>query len=227
VLYLELRTLPAVVQELNRRGWRTKRWSTRKGRQRGGRHFTRGYLRRLLTCPTYLGQVRYRDETHPGEHPAIIDTVLWQQVQTLLCEKRGTGRERRCPSALLQGLLRCVACGCPMTGSHTTKGNRRYSYYVCVAATKRGWRNCPAPSVPAGAIEQLVLQQIRSPDLPLAVPEENTAWEALTLSEQIDGLRGLIDRIDYDGAHAKVAIVFRPSHPAPADDGPTQPREDS
>jgi hypothetical protein len=114
-----------------------------------------------------------------------------------------------------------------MTGSHTTKGNRRYSYYVCAAATKRGWRNCPAPSVAAGAIEQLVLQQIRNTDRQLASGEESTAWEALTLTEQIDRLRGLIERIEYDGAHAKVAIVFRPSHPVPADDGPTQPREDS
>ena len=145
-LYLQLRALPAVVQELNRRGWRTKRWSTRKGHQRGGRHFTRGYLRRLLTSSVYLGQVRYRDETHPGEHPAIVDGALWQHVQALLQEKRCTRREQRGPGALLQGLLRCLPCGCAMRASHTTKGSKCYRYYVCAAAQKHGWQTCPTPS---------------------------------------------------------------------------------
>src|SRR5579859_5188938 len=35
-LYLEHEGLVPVVQELNRRGWVTKRWTTRKGRVRGG-----------------------------------------------------------------------------------------------------------------------------------------------------------------------------------------------
>jgi site-specific DNA recombinase len=205
-LYLELGALPPVVKELNRRGWRTKRWATGKGQQRGGRHFTRGYLRRILTCVTYLGRVRYHDETYQGEHPAIVDAALWHQVQTLLRENRGPGRPRRPPSALLQGLLRCTACGCGMTSSHTTKRNRRYAYYVCAAATKRGWRSCPAPSVSAGAIEQLVLDQVRRAELPAR--EGDAAWETLTLSEQIGWLRNFIERIDYDGAQGKVSIAF-------------------
>src|SRR5437867_1471402 len=40
-LYLEYQALLPVVRELHRRGWRTKRWRTRKGHVRGGRAFTR------------------------------------------------------------------------------------------------------------------------------------------------------------------------------------------
>jgi site-specific DNA recombinase len=57
-LYLEYQALLAVVRELDRRGWRTKRWRTRKGHFRGGRAFTRNTLRQLLSNVTYLGQLR-------------------------------------------------------------------------------------------------------------------------------------------------------------------------
>jgi site-specific DNA recombinase len=49
-----------------------------------------------------------------------------------------------------------------MTPAHTTRNNsRRYKYYVCTAAQKRGWHTCPSKSIPAGEIEQFVVQQLR------------------------------------------------------------------
>jgi site-specific DNA recombinase len=59
---------------------RNKRWRTRKGSLRGGKPFTRNSLHQLLTNVTYCGQIRYRQEVHPGEHAAIVDPSLWQQV---------------------------------------------------------------------------------------------------------------------------------------------------
>src|SRR6516164_8138132 len=139
-LYREYQALRPVVQELERRGWRTKRWRTRRGRLRGGRRFTRNHLRQLLGNVLYTGQVRYRQEVHPGEHPTLVDPALWQEVQALLRRNRQQGRVRFGQGSLLGGLLRCRACGCAMTASHTRKGTRRYRYYVCVAAQKRGWQ---------------------------------------------------------------------------------------
>jgi site-specific DNA recombinase len=49
-----------------------------------------------------------------------------------------------------------------MTPSHTTKGcNRRYHYYTCCSAQKRGWKTCPSKSVPAGPVEAFVVEQIK------------------------------------------------------------------
>jgi site-specific DNA recombinase len=49
-----------------------------------------------------------------------------------------------------------------MTPAHTTrKGGLRYRYYTCVHAQKSGWRSCPSKSIPAGPIEQLVVEQIQ------------------------------------------------------------------
>ena len=69
----------------------------------------------------------------------------------------------------LQRLLFFEACGCAMYPTHATRGNRRYRYYVCTAAQKKGWNRCPSKSIPAVEIEQFVIEQIRDigrdPDL--------------------------------------------------------------
>ena len=163
-LYLEHGSLMPVVEELARRGWCTKRWEIRKGGFRGGNTFNRTNLYGLLTNPAYVGKVRYKDEVHAGEHAGIVDPDLWQRVQSQLARNGRTGgaNVRNGFGALLKGLLRCSACDAAMTPSHTTKGTKRYRYYTCVSAQKKGFATCPARSVPAGEIERMLVGQIRS-----------------------------------------------------------------
>jgi site-specific DNA recombinase len=180
VLYLEHQALLPVVQELARRGWVGKRWQTRHGRQRGGRLFTKTSLYRLLTNVLYAGKVRYKDEVHQGEQPALIDADTFQRVQALL---RSHGPEVGPPSlhrftALLKGLLRCVPCDCAMTPAHTTrKGGLRYRYYTCVHAQKSGWQSCPSKSIPTGPIEQLVVEQIQRLGRDSPTTERTNRWK--------------------------------------------------
>jgi site-specific DNA recombinase len=50
-----------------------------------------------------------------------------------------------------------------MSPTHSTKnGNKRYRYYVCTNAQKRGWDNCPSKSIPAGEIERFVIEQLQA-----------------------------------------------------------------
>jgi site-specific DNA recombinase len=198
-----------VVRELNRRGWRTKRWRTRKGHTRGGRAFTRNTLRQLLRNVTYLGHIRYRHEVHPGEQRAPVDPILWQQVQTLLQAQRRHQRARLPGGALLRR-LQCGACGCAMSSSQTTKGTRRYRYYVCRQAQKRGWQTCPAPALPAGPIEDLVVEQLTQLAPPGAVDTFRAVWQTLPLAEQARLIERLVERVDYHAAQQTIAIAFRP-----------------
>jgi hypothetical protein len=164
-LYLEHQGLRAAVEELDRRGWRTKRWTTRHGRERGGRLFTKVSLHQLLTNVTYIGQVKYKQEIHAGEHPAIIETSIWRRVQETLRQHGRAARALACNpgSALLKGRLRCVPCGSAMTPAHTVRrGHLRYRYYVCSHAQKRGWHTCPSKALPAAAIECLVIDKLQS-----------------------------------------------------------------
>jgi site-specific DNA recombinase len=103
-LYLEHQALLPVVQELERRGWRNKHWSTRNGIERGGNRFTKTSLHNLLTNVCYIGKVRYKEEVYDGEQPATVDTEVWQRVQALLCRNARTGGVRTQFGALLKGV---------------------------------------------------------------------------------------------------------------------------
>ena len=208
-LYLEYRSLLPVVEDLGWRGWGTKQSLTRQGHVRGGRPFTKNSLYQLLTNVTYLGQVRYKNEVHPGEQSAIVELGTWQEVQALLAhngQARAVARQTR-SRVLLQGLLHCRPCGCAMTPAQVTRGNRRYRYYTCSAAQRNGWHTCPSKSVPALALEQFVLEQI-------AAHARHVAWLNLAPAEQAERLRQLVTRVDYDGASGQVTLTLRPNVPA-------------
>ena len=177
-LYLEKQSLIQLARELNRRGWTTKQWTTRRGRLMGGKPYDKGNLFKLITNALYVGKVRYKEELHPGEHAAIIDEVTWQQTQSLLRLNGRTGGAhiRNKYGALLKGILYCRPCGLAMGHTFTGKGNRRYRYYTCYGAQKRGWDACPSKSVPAEQIEQFVVKQVkamcRSPEIRSLVLEQ-------------------------------------------------------
>jgi site-specific DNA recombinase len=163
-LYVEHEGLVRVVAELQRRGWVNKRWTTRRGSTRGGRPFDKTSLWHLLTNVTYIGKVKYKDEVHAGEHDRIVSDELWRRTQALLSRNGRTGGAlvRNQFGSILKGLLHCVPCGCAMSPTHATRAkSKRYRYYVCLAAQKRGWHTCPSRSIPAGEIERFVVEQIK------------------------------------------------------------------
>src|SRR5262249_50822015 len=226
-LYLRHETLALVVQELARRGWVNKRWVTRKGRQRGGRAFTKSTLHKLLTNVTYVGKVRYKRELHAGEQAAVVDDALWQSVQERLHHHARTkgAMARNRYGALLKGLLHCVGCGRRMSPTHCSRnGTRRYRYYFCRQRSPA----CPARSVPALEIERCVIEQIQgmvtqAPANPALVTEVTAAesdlavvregfgrgWGTLPASEQVRALRLLVERVDYDGSAGQMRISLR------------------
>jgi len=164
-LYLDNQSLIETTKRLDERGWTTKRWVTKKGLERGGKPFNKNSLFKLLTNRLYIGKVTYKDEVYDGEHQAIVDEEIFDRAQRLLKRNGRTGGKhvRNRFGALLKGLVRCVPCDCGMVPTHTTKnGNKRYRYYVCQNAQKRGWHTCPSPSVPAPELERFVVEQIKA-----------------------------------------------------------------
>jgi site-specific DNA recombinase len=207
-LYLKHRGLIRVVQELERRGWRTKRWQTRKGQMRGGTLFTKTTLHHLLSNVVYLGKVRYKKEVHSGEHEAIVERAVWQKVQELLHRRRASLLRQR-SSALLKGLLHCRGCGHAMTPtSAQKKGGKRYHYYVCQSAIKRGRAACRTRALPCSVIESWVIEQVRGSAAEASLEEvsqEPAVW-----------LRSRIRRVDYDGTEGRVLITLQEPQAATA-----------
>lgn len=162
-LYLGTGSLLPTLQEVERRGWTTKRWITKKGTERGGTAFTKNTLHRMLANATYTGRVAFEGQLLEGDHEGIVDEDDWARVQKLLkLNGRTSGSSvRNRNHALLKGLLWCGSCNCRMTPGYTTKGQKRYPYYICLRARQRGWTSCPTKSIAAGEIEAFVLDKIK------------------------------------------------------------------
>lgn len=128
-LYLELGCVRKLQSELEYRGIRSKRWQTRNGRRMGGKVISRGSLYKILNNPIYIGQIRHREELHQGQHDAIIDESLWQDVQSQLARNVASKARRQKTLSPLAGLLFDEHCN-GFTPSHANKKGRRYRYYV-------------------------------------------------------------------------------------------------
>lgn len=162
-LYLKLQSVQATVNELNERGWTMKRWLTQKGTYYGGGRFSKSSLHGLLRNVAYIGKVNYQGHVADAEFPGIVEPDVFDAVAECLKEnsQHGGARVRNKYEALLGGVLRCGHCGCSMTHSHTKRGTGKiYRYYICGRASKEGWDKCAAPSLPAGEIEDFVVEEI-------------------------------------------------------------------
>ena len=124
----------------------------------------KGYLYRLLNNRVYRGEAVHKGTAYPGEHDAIIDARLWDQVHDILGEspRMRANNSRTQTPALLKGLL-FTATGAAMTPSSTKKGTRRYRYYVSMDLLKN--REMPDDGIPrrlpADTVEGAVVNEIR------------------------------------------------------------------
>lgn len=152
-LYTEGNGYKAIVNHINKQGFRTKR----------GNYFGVAQLRDILTNPVYIGKVRYdvrRDwndkrrnnkNPHPiieeGIHEAIIDKKTWEKVQYLISQKQGKASRLYDGEYPLTGILRCPECGAGMVISRTTNtlkdgSKRRIVYYACGEWKNKGTAAC-------------------------------------------------------------------------------------
>lgn len=137
---LESGTLALSLEAITTRGYRTKHWTSRRGREHSGRPFRKSVLLALLGNVIYAGRVRHKGLVLAGEHEAIVDAELWNKVNERL-RPSGRSRNRRPhakPQAVLAGLLKCGGCGARLIATYTTRQGQRHSCYACKAAGKNG-----------------------------------------------------------------------------------------
>ena len=190
-------------------------------RNRYGHLLDKGVLYKLLNNRVYIGEAVHKGTSYPGEHQAIIDRGLWDQVHALLKEsprKRANNARAQSP-ALLRGLL-FGPDGAAMSPTHTRKSGRLYRYYTSQTAMKRGGSTCPVRQVPAAEIERIIVDQIRmllqapeiviqtwratrkqrpdvtENDVRAALTEFEDLWSELFPAEQARIVDLLVERID-------------------------------
>ena len=121
-LYLEHGSLIPVVQELDRRGWRMKAWTTRKGAAQAAAVHQEHALQPAHQHHLHR-QVEYGGQIYEGEHERIVDDETWTGVQERLNRngRRGGRNFRNKYGALLKGLVRCATCDVGMIHTYTQK----------------------------------------------------------------------------------------------------------
>ncbi len=157
-LYLKLGSVRLVKEESDRLGLVSKKRSLASGESTGGVAFTRGRIHHLLSNPVYVGEIRHKTKTYPGQHLAIIDRATFDAVGgNLDANTRGTkARATKSNSSPLAGKF-TDETGDRLTPSHAVRRGKRHRYYVSrrlIACS--GERNTGGWRLPAAALETAV-----------------------------------------------------------------------
>jgi len=226
--YLELRSVRLLKDDLNRRGIISKIRLSRNGNRSGGKAFSRGALYELLSNPVYIGEIRHREERHPGQHEPIVDRELWERAQRQLRDQAARCRTHatKADPSPLAGKLFDEDGECLYVAG-AAKGERRYRYYVSrhlVTASadkvRNGWR-LAGPEIErtvAVAARQLLNDHaaisasacnlgVGAGDIP-AVLEAAGEWSRWLQSEAdvAAALSGLVDKVNLKPGGIELSI---------------------
>ena len=221
--FVELGSATVLARELRRDGFRNKQ----------GTLIDKGYLYRLLNNRVYRGEAVHKGKAYPGEHDAIINEALWDQVHAILKEsprKRANNSRSRTP-ALLKGLI-FSDTGAAMTPTSTKKGAKLYRYYVSMDIIRNretGEETAPM-RLAAGMVEDAVVTEVRrilqTPEVVsqvlvalkkeqaavseadgiAALHEFNALWSQLFPAEQARIIQLLVRRVTVTAAGLEVDI---------------------
>lgn len=165
-LYLEIGSARGAVQRLNQLGKKRPKGVTQRGTQKGGGAFSTASLIHMLSNLTYVAKRRLDDGTIIDcSWPPLIDQQMFDAAQARLAEnseKRPTGKQSVAYVFLLEGLLRCGACGSMMTRASANGRSGQYFYYKCTKKHRTANIGCTIRDLRADAIEKFVIDQLRA-----------------------------------------------------------------
>ena len=191
---------------------------------KAGKSFSKQMLYHMLHNRIYLGEIIHKDKCYPGQHEAIIDQALWDEVHTILAQNNrqrmaDTWHRRQPEASLLLGLF-YTEDGERFQPAFTRKPNgKHYRYYVPIRKVRFGADATAATRVPAGPIEQMVLTQVHAalkapqmvqsvwdvvrkqypqltePEVVLPLRQMSQVWEQLFPAERQRIVQLLIERV--------------------------------
>lgn len=161
--YMALGDLPKLKAELDRDGILSKARVSKAGNRSGGLPMGRSALYFMLNNPVYIGAIRHKAVTYPGQHERIIDKKLWEAVQAKLAENGGA-RARQVRTRQINPLAGKLfdAKGEGLTPVYTTNHGRKYRYYVSPPLTRGAADAATSWRLPARQIERAVAEAVIS-----------------------------------------------------------------
>jgi site-specific DNA recombinase len=141
--YLDRGSIKETAETLNRRGYRTESYQSRRGKPHPGTEFTISSMQYLLKNVAYIGKKEIIRSNEAGEErflvdavwPAIVDEEKFHSAQQLM-EVNGQSKRNEASSVQhvysLSGLVSCKRCTGKMDGeSATGRVGKKYFYYRC------------------------------------------------------------------------------------------------
>ena len=182
-------------------------WFNEQGlRTRTGRLFTTHAIKDMLNCVFYAGLVRWRDETHEGQHEAVVS----KEIFALAGARRTRRREGRAmaglPRGILSGRLHCGRCGNRL---HADRGRRGQPMY-----REQHGREC-APNGRAFMVHRLdpqisqIFEGIRLPATWKSSIAQAAAGRPADATEAVILKRQRLARAYADGAFSDVEYTAR------------------
>jgi site-specific DNA recombinase len=192
VIASEAPTVAEALRCVHAQGLMTKQWTSRGGRMHHAQPFRKSTLSALLTNVQYKGMVGHKGTLYPGEHPALVSSELWDQVNAKLARNGVSQRSKTHvrQQALSLDLLRCAACGARMVPTFTTKNRQRHRYYCCERARRR---ECKQRPVAGEDLDLSLLQHME----PILGPTNTIA------------LQQSIERVTFNSESREVSIALR------------------
>lgn len=186
--YLELGSVHQLKKFLNENGYRMKKYTSRRGQERGGNKFYHATLNSLLQNPIYIGKIRYNEDLYDGQHEGIVDEDIFHQVQHILCthaQRRTNFRKKTKHAFILLGLVKCGFCGSYMTSKYC-KGSRGLRfYYQCTKNSHHGKKECNMKYVPAEQLEGIIIEKLKQMSVDKNLLDEIVAKANSSSTERI------------------------------------------
>jgi DNA invertase Pin-like site-specific DNA recombinase len=198
--YLEQGSVLKLLEELRRRGIKTRHRNLSNGQATGRIFFTTGPVTHLLKNRIYLGEITHKDQSYQGEHEAVVDRLLFEAVQDRLAENLQKHRAKWAASNAL--LLRKLFddAGNRMTPSTTKKHGLIHRYYISRALLEGRKGECGSQArVAADQIETLVIDTLKTK----LVREDEQKVEA----EDVHALLQAVQRVIVQKAILRVELA--------------------
>lgn len=101
-----------------------------------------------------------------GEHPPIISSTQWLEVQTKMeLNTQKSFRKVHSQEALIAGLLKCQKCGSYMRPKRSRKnadGTRYHYYYICELKEKSHGTKCDVKNIPGHTADSKLIEQLKA-----------------------------------------------------------------
>lgn len=190
--YRRIGTISGMLTELTNRGITAKAWTNKAGARVGGRAFDLQTLRSLLANPLLAGRIRCGGDVVAAAHPAVVDALLFDQVQAMLAARSTSARNSKAARAAwrhpLQGLASCARCGAPMRLTHArSAANRTHSYFICARLIRSGKDACRGSRVSAPKLESAVVDALRR-----ASPSPQLTTATVSIARDREGVRARV-----------------------------------